>query len=59
MAVVIGELHHGKYEVIWFVERVENLISRYGDGVRPNHSSLDLDKSQPASARDPALNVIA
>jgi hypothetical protein len=59
MAIVGRELDDCEDEILWLVERVENLVSGDGDGRRARTPALHLDEAQAPRSRNAALDVIA
>ena len=48
MGISAGELDDGQDEVVWLVERVQNLVTRDGACWRTGDAALHLDKAQLA-----------
>ena len=59
VAITFQELDYGENEVVWLVERVENLVLGDGDSRRTRDAALDFEKAQSAGARLTTFDVVA
>ena len=59
LGILIEKLDDGEDKIIRLIEGVKNFVLRDGDSRGTRHAALHFEKTQPASARLEALDVVA